>query len=67
MHKSETLHLITKIYSKVYRITMQQTEGEMMRNICEVKLMKEKSTKNLMQMLDLNETIDQLAKANSVY
>ena len=28
--------------------------------------MEKKSTKDQMQMLDLNETIDQLAKANSV-
>ena len=28
--------------------------------------MDKKSTKDLMQMLDLNETIDQLVKANSV-
>ena len=37
-----------------------------MRNMCGVKLMDEKSTKGLMQMLGLNETIDQLAKASSV-
>ena len=37
-----------------------------MRNVCGVKLMDKKSTRDLMQMLDLNETIDQLAKANSV-
>ena len=34
--------------------------------MCGVKLMDKKSTKDLMQMLDLNETINQLAKANSV-
>ena len=38
----------------------------MVRNMCGVKLMDEKSTKGLMQMLGLNETIDQLAKASSV-
>ena len=37
-----------------------------MRNMCEVKLMDKKSTTDLMQMFDLNETVDQLAKANSV-
>ena len=30
-----------------------------MRNMCGVKLMDKKSTKDLMQMLDLNETVDQ--------
>ena len=34
--------------------------------MCGVKLMDKKSTNDLMQMLDLNETMDQLAKANSV-
>ena len=38
----------------------------MVRNMCGVKVMDKKSTKHLLQMLDLNETIDQLAKANSV-
>ena len=37
-----------------------------MRSMCGVKLVDKKSTKDIMQMLDLNETIDQLAKANSV-
>ena len=37
-----------------------------MRNMCGVKLIDKKSTKDLMQMLDMNETIDQLAKSNSV-
>ena len=36
------------------------------RCMCGVKLVYNKSTKDVMQMLDLNETIDQLAKANSV-
>ena len=35
-------------------------------NMCGVKLMDKKSTKDLMWMLDLNETIDQLVRANSV-
>ena len=35
-------------------------------SMCGVKLMGKKSTKDLMQMLDLNETIDPLAKANGV-
>ena len=37
-----------------------------MRNMCAVKLMDKKSTKDLMQIWDLNETIGQLVKANSV-
>ena len=37
----------------------------MVRNICGVKLVDKKSTKEIMQMQDLNETIDQLVKANS--
>ena len=37
-----------------------------MRSKCGVKLMDRKSTKDLMQMLHMNETIDQLARANSV-
>ena len=46
---------------------LQRTERPMVRNMCGVKLMDKKLTKDLMQMLDLNETIDQLAKANSVH
>ena len=37
-----------------------------MRNMCGVKLMDKKSSKDLMQMLGLNETIDHLARATSV-
>ena len=37
-----------------------------MRNMCDVKLMGKKSTKDLMQMLDFGKTIYQLARANSV-
>ena len=36
-----------------------------MRSMCGVKLVHMKSTKDIMLMLDLNETINQLAKANS--
>ena len=46
---------------------LQRFEGAMVRNMCGVKLMDKMSTKNLIQMLDLNETIDQLAKANSAH
>ena len=45
---------------------LQKTESTMVRNMCGVKLMDKKSTKHLMQMLDLIETIDQLAKTNSL-
>ena len=45
---------------------LQRTERAMARYMCGVKLMDKKSTKGLMQMLDLNETMEQLAKANSV-
>ena len=33
--------------------------------MCGVKLMEKKSTKNLMQMLDLKKTMDQLAKVSN--
>ena len=45
---------------------LQRTERAMVRNMCGVKLVDKKSTKDQMQMLDLCKTIDQLAKANSV-
>ena len=45
---------------------LQRTERSMVRNMCGVKLMDKKSTKDLMHMLDLDEAADQLAKANSV-
>ena len=38
-----------------------------MKSMCGVKLMDKESTKDLMQMLDLNESIDQLVKANIVH
>ena len=44
----------------------QRTERAMVRSMCGVKLMDKKSTKDLMHMLDLNETIDQLARVNSI-
>ena len=37
-----------------------------MRSMCGVKLMDKTLTKDLMQILDLNEAIDQLARANRV-
>ena len=45
---------------------LQMTEGAMVRSMCGVKLMDKKSTKDLMQMLHLNEAIDQLASVSSV-
>ena len=45
---------------------LQRTESAMVINICGVKLMDKKSTKDIMQMLDLHETIGLLAKANGV-
>ena len=45
---------------------LQRTERAIVRNMCGVKLMDKKSTKDPMQMLDLNETMDQQAKVNSV-
>ena len=45
---------------------LQRTERAMVINMCGVKLMDKKSTKDPLQMLDLNETVDHLAKANSV-
>ena len=46
---------------------LQRTDRAMVRNMCGLKLMDRKLTIDLMQMLDLNETMDQLAKANSVH
>ena len=45
---------------------LQRTERSMVRNMCGVKSMDKKTTKDVMQMLDLNETMDQLANTNSV-
>ena len=45
---------------------LQRTERAMVRSMYGVKLMDKKSTINLLKILDLNETIGQLAKANSV-
>ena len=42
----------------------QRTERAMMRNMCGVKIM-DNMIKDLSQMLDLSETIDLLARANS--
>ena len=45
---------------------LQRTEIAIVRSMCGVKLMEKKSRKDLMLMSDLNVTIDQLARANSV-
>ena len=45
---------------------LQITERAIVINMCWVKLMDKNSTRDLMQMLDMNETMDQLAKANCV-
>ena len=45
---------------------LHRTEGDIVRRMCRVKLVDKKLTRDLMQMLDLNETVDQLAKSNSV-
>ena len=44
---------------------LQRTERAMVKSMCGVKLVDNKLTKYLMHMLDLNETIDDLAKAKS--
>ena len=45
---------------------LRRTERAMVRAMCGVKLMDRKKTEDLMQMLGLEESVDQLAKANSV-
>ena len=45
---------------------LQGTERARMRSMCGVKLVKQKFAKDLVLMLDLNETMDQLARASSV-
>ena len=47
-------------------ILCKGTEEAMVRNTCRVALMDMKSTRELLQMSNLNETMDQLAKANGV-
>ena len=45
---------------------LQRTEKTILRSMCGVKLVDKKLTRDLMQMLDLNETMDHLAITNSV-
>ena len=46
---------------------LQRTGKATVRSMCGVKLVDKKVTKDLMQMLELNETIDQFSKASSVH
>ena len=45
---------------------LQRTERAVVKNMCGMKLMDKKWTKDQMQMVDLNEIIDQLANANGI-
>lgn len=45
---------------------LRRTERAMVRAMCGVKLMDKKRTEDLMEMLGLEETVDQMAKANGV-
>ena len=45
---------------------LRRTERAMVRAMCGAKLMEEKGTKDLMEMLGLKETVVQIAKANGV-
>ena len=47
-------------------VISQRTEGAMVRSTCGVALNDKKSAKDVVQMLDLNETMDQPASADSV-
>ena len=45
---------------------LRRTERAMVRAMCGVKLMEKRKTEELMTMLGLKETVDQLANANGV-
>ena len=45
---------------------LTRTERGVMRSMCEVKLENRKNNEELMQMLSLKETLDEMAKANGV-
>ena len=47
-------------------VILQRTERAMVRSMCEVTLMDKKSAIDAMQMLDLNEEKDMLARSNSI-
>ena len=44
----------------------RRTERAMMRSMCGVKLVDRKNNEELMEMLDLEETLDKMAKVNRV-
>ena len=50
----------------IYIYILQRTERVMVRGMCAENLFDKKIKKELMQMLELEETTDQLAKSNSV-
>ena len=45
---------------------LRRTERAMVRAMCDAKLMEKKRTEDLMEMLGLNKTVVQMAKANGV-
>ena len=45
---------------------LRRTERAMVRAMCDAKLMEKKRTDDLMEMLGLNQTVVQMAKANGV-
>ena len=45
---------------------LRRTERAMVRTMCGIKLVDRKNMEELMEMLDLKETLDTLAKANVV-
>ena len=46
--------------------SLKRTERAMMRSMCGVKLVDRKKMDDLMEMLDLKDTMDRMAKANGV-
>ena len=47
-------------------VSLQRTEGAMVRGMCNMKLVERRLTRDLMHMLELKEMIDQLAEVNSI-
>ena len=47
-------------------VILRKTEIAMVRSMCGVKLVDRKDMEELMEMLDLKETLDKMAKANGV-
>ena len=54
------------VYKRIRQEFCHELKEPLVRNMFGVKLMYRESSRDLMQMLDLNEAIDQLAKANGV-